>query len=100
MNFFQRFTFLLAASNYDSEDLEGLRLRQIVTAIERMGFEVVRARRIEDAEIAVQTDSAIGCMIVDWGKKGLEGKTAALINLMRRRGLEMPIVLLVRGKRF
>jgi hypothetical protein len=24
-------------------------------------------------------------MVVDWGKKGLEGKTAALINLMRRR---------------
>ena len=100
MNFFQRFTFLFAAPNFDSEDLEGLRLKQIVTAIERMGFEVVRARRMEDAEIAVQTDAAIGCMVVDWGKKGLEGKTAALINLMRRRGLEMPIVLLVRGKRF
>jgi ornithine decarboxylase len=64
-----------------------------------MGFQVVRARRIEDAEIAVQTDAAIGCMVVDWGKKGLEGKTAALINLMRRRGLEMPIVILVRRKR-
>ncbi|MBV8510461.1 MAG: amino acid decarboxylase, partial [Xanthobacteraceae bacterium] len=64
-----------------------------------LGFQVVRARRIEDAEIAVQTDAAIGCMVVDWGKKGLEGKTAALINLMRRRGLEMPIVMLVRRKR-
>ena len=31
----------------------------------------------------MQTDAAIGCMVVDWGKKGLEGKTAALINLMR-----------------
>ena len=48
----------------------------------------------------MQTDAAIGCMVVDWGKKGLEGKTAALINLMRRRGLDMPIVLLVRRKRF
>ena len=38
-------------------------------------------------------------MVVDWGKRGLEGKTAALINLMRRRGLEMPIVILVRRKR-
>ena len=60
---------------------------------------MVRARRIEDAEIAVQTDAAIGCMVVDWGKKGLEGKTAALINLMRKRGLELPIVILVRRKR-
>jgi ornithine decarboxylase len=44
--------------------------------------------------------AAIGCMVVDWGKKGLEGKTAALINLMRRRGLDFPIVLLIRRKRF
>ena len=50
--------------------------------------------------MAVQTDAAIGCLVVDWGKKGLEGKTASLINLMRQRGLEMPIVLLVRRKRF
>ena len=65
-----------------------------------MGFQVVKARRVEDAEIAVQTDAAIGCMVVDWGKKGLEGKAASLINLMRKRGLEMPIVILVRRKRF
>src|SRR5215471_1812268 len=65
-----------------------------------MGFQVIRAPRIEDAEIAVQTDAAIGCLVVDWGKKDLEGKAASLINVMRRRGLEMPIVLLVRRKRF
>jgi ornithine decarboxylase len=100
MDFFRRFTFLVCAPAFDAEDMEGLRLGQIVVAIEKLGFEVVRARRIEDAEIAVQTDAAIGCMVVDWGKKGLEGKTAALINLMRRRGLEMPIVMLVRRKRF
>ncbi|MGO4714460.1 Orn/Lys/Arg decarboxylase N-terminal domain-containing protein [Bradyrhizobium sp. 2TAF24] len=100
MNFFQRFTFLFSAPVFDADDLEGLRLQQIMAAIEHMGFQVVKARRIEDAEIAVQTDAAIGCMVVDWGKKGLEGKAASLIALMRRRGLEMPIVLLVRRKRF
>ena len=100
MNFAQRFTFLFSAPTFDAEDLEGLRLQQIIAAIQRLGFQVVRAPRIEDAEIAVQTDAAIGCLVVDWGKKGLEGKTASLINLMRRRGLEMPIVLLVRHKRF
>ncbi|WP_315832033.1 Orn/Lys/Arg decarboxylase N-terminal domain-containing protein [Bradyrhizobium prioriisuperbiae] len=100
MNYFQRFTFLFSAPVFDADDLEGLRLQQIMAAIEQMGFQVVKARRTEDAEISVQTDAAIGCMVVDWGKKGLEGKTASLINLMRRRGLEMPIVLLVRRKRF
>jgi ornithine decarboxylase len=100
MDFHRRFTFLVCAPAFEAEDLEGIRLGQIIVAIEKQGFQVVRARRIEDAEIAVQTDAAIGCMVVDWGKKGLEGKTAALINLMRRRGLEMPILLLVRRKRF
>src|SRR3974390_709724 len=100
MNFSQRFTFLFSAPAFDSEDLEGLRIQQIKTAIQQLGFQVVRARRIEDAEMAVQTDAAIGCLVVDWGKKGLEGKAATLISLMRRRGLEMPIVLLVRQRRF
>jgi ornithine decarboxylase len=100
MNFAQRFTFLFAAPTFESEDLEGLRISQIIAAIQKLGFQVVRAPRIEDAELAVQTDAAIGCLVVDWGKKGLEGNAASLINLMRRRGLEMPIVLLVRRKRF
>jgi ornithine decarboxylase/arginine decarboxylase len=100
MNFSQRFTFLFSAPTFESEDLEGLRVQQIIAAIQRLGFQVVRAPRIEDAEMAVQTDAAIGCLVVDWGKKGLEGKAASLINLMRRRGLEMPIVLLVRRRRF
>ena len=100
MNFFQRFTFLFSAPMFDADDLEGLRVNQIIAAIERMGFQVIKARRLEDAEIVVQTDAAIGCMVVDWGKKGLEGKAASLINLMRKRGLDMPIVILVRRKRF
>ncbi|HXY57287.1 MAG TPA: Orn/Lys/Arg decarboxylase N-terminal domain-containing protein [Methylocystis sp.] len=100
MNYFQRFTFLFSAPVFDADDLEGLRVNEIIESIERMGFQVVKARRLEDAALAVQTDAAIGCMVVDWGKKGLEGKAASLINLMRSRGLDMPIVILVRRKRF
>jgi ornithine decarboxylase len=100
MDFFRRFTFLFSAPSFEADDLEGLRFNQIVAEIERSGFEVVKARKLEDAEIAVRTDAAIGCMVVDWGKKGLEGKTSALINLMRRRGLDFPIVLLIRRQRF
>jgi ornithine decarboxylase len=46
----------------------------------------------------LSTDAAIGCMVVDWGKKGLQGKAAALIALMRKRGLDVPIILLVRRR--
>jgi ornithine decarboxylase len=56
MSFVQRFTFLFCAPTFDAEDLEGLRLQQIIEAIQKLGFQVVRAPRIEDAEIAVQTD--------------------------------------------
>jgi ornithine decarboxylase len=100
MDYFRRFTFLVCAPAFDADELEGERLRQIIAAVEKSGFEVTRARRVEDAELAIKTDAAIGCMIVDWGKKGMTSKTASLISYVRRRGLEMPIVLLVRRKRF
>ena len=72
MDYFRRFTFLLCAPAFDPDELEGTRLHQIVVAVEKSGFEVIRARRVEDAELAIKTDAAIGCMIVDWGKKGME----------------------------
>ena len=100
MEFFRRLTFLVCAPAFDNDDLEGVRVQQIIDEVQELGFEVVRARRIEDAEIAVQTDAAIGCVLVDWDKGRLGGDATALINLMRRRGLEMPIVILVRGERF
>ncbi|MDX7951146.1 Orn/Lys/Arg decarboxylase N-terminal domain-containing protein [Lichenihabitans sp. Uapishka_5] len=99
MDFFRRFTVLMCAPNFDPDDLEGVRVQQIIESVGKLGFEVVRARRVDDAAIAVQTDAAIGCMVVDWGKRGIDGKAAALIDLMRRRGLEMPIVIMVRRKR-
>ncbi len=99
MDFFRRFSFLVCAPAFDPDELEGVRVQQIVAEVERLGFEVVRTRRVEDAELAIRTDAAIGCMIVDWGKRGLEGKPASLIALARKRGLEMPIILLVRRQR-
>lgn len=99
MDFFRRFNILVCAPAFESDELEGMRLQQILSEVERMGFEVVRARRVEDAELAIRTDAAIGCMVVDWGKRGPDGKQASLISFARQRGLEMPIILLVRRQR-
>ena len=99
MEYARRFKFLVCAPAFDEADLEGARLRQILTEIEGMGYAVLRARRDEDAELVIRTDAAIGCVVVDWGKKGLQGKAAALISLVRRRGTEVPIFLLVRRRR-
>ncbi|HMA48757.1 MAG TPA: Orn/Lys/Arg decarboxylase N-terminal domain-containing protein, partial [Magnetospirillaceae bacterium] len=100
MDFSRRLTVLVYAPAFEADDLEGVRVQQIITEVGKLGFEVVRARRMDDAEIAVQTDAAIGCVLVDWGEEGAPGHdVAALVDLMRKRGLEMPIVILVRGEK-
>ncbi|MBV8166108.1 MAG: amino acid decarboxylase, partial [Alphaproteobacteria bacterium] len=98
MDYFRRFTFLVCAPQFDPDELEGSRLQQIIAEVQKLGFEVVRARRAEDADLAIRTDAAIGCMIVDWGKKGIDGRMATLMATVRARCLEMPIILLVRRK--
>lgn len=99
MEYARRFKVLVCAPAFDDSDLEGARLQQILSEVEEMGYAVVRARRDDDAELVIRTDSAIGCVIVDWGKRGLQGKAAALIALVRKRGLDVPVILLVRRRR-
>ena len=36
MNFVQRFTFLFSAPTFEAEDLEGFRVAEIITAIQRI----------------------------------------------------------------
>jgi ornithine decarboxylase len=99
MEYERRFKFLVCAPAFDADDLEGQRLNQIVAEVERAGFAVVKARKVDDAELVIRTDAAIGCVLLDWGKRGPQGKMAALVKLVRRRGLETPIYILVRHHR-
>jgi len=100
MEYSRRFKFLVCAPGFDDDsDLEGARLQQIIREIEEDGYQVLRARRDDDAELVVRTDAAIGCLIVDWGRKGLQGKAAQLISLTRKRGLDVPVIVLVRRHR-
>ena len=99
MEYERRFKFLICAPGFNDSDLDWLRLQEIVREIERLGFAVVVARSTDDAQLAVQTDAAIGCMLVDWGKRGLLSKPAGLIDLVRKRGLELPVLILLRRAR-
>jgi ornithine decarboxylase len=99
MEYERRFKFLVCAPVFDVSDLEGQRLAQIVAEIERIGFTVVKARKADDAELVMRTDAAIGCVLVDWGKRGPQGKMAALVQFIRNRGLDTPIYILVRHHR-
>ena len=99
MEYERRFKILICAPSFNTADLDWQRLQQIVEETQRLGFTVQVARNTEDAELAIQTDAAIGCMVVDWGKRGLMGNPASLISLVRKRGLEMPVLILLRRKR-
>jgi ornithine decarboxylase len=99
MEYERRFKFLVCAPSFNTADLDWGRLQQIVAETERLGFTVVVTRNTEDAELAIHTDAAIGCMVVDWGKRGLLSKPAGLISLVRKRGLEMPVLIMLRRKR-
>ena len=45
MDYFRRFNFLFAMPNFDVDNLEGVRLNQIIEEIQGSGFEVVKARK-------------------------------------------------------
>ena len=99
MAFEQRLKFLVCAPAFDADDLEGQRIAEIIAEVERDGFRVVRARRTDDAELVIRTDAAIGCVLIDWGRRGPQGRAQGLIDFIRKRGLEVPIFLLVRHHR-
>jgi ornithine decarboxylase len=95
----RHFKFLICAPAFDPGDLEGQRLQAITEEIERDGYGVMKARKIDDAELVIQTDAAVGCVLLDWGKRGPQGKMGGLVSLIRKRGLDMPIIILVRHHR-
>jgi ornithine decarboxylase len=99
MEYERRFKFLVCAPAFDTTDLEGQRLAQIMGEIERMGYGLVKAPKIDDAELVIRTDAAVGCVLLDWGKRGPQGKMAALVQFVRKRGLDTPIYILVRHHR-
>jgi ornithine decarboxylase len=99
MEYSRHFKFLICAPAFDPADLEGQRLQAIADEIERDGYGVMKARKIDDAELVIQTDAAVGCVLLDWGKRGPQGKMARLVSQIRKRGLDMPIIILVRHHR-
>lgn len=99
MEYERRFKFLICAPSFNTADMDWSRLQQIVDETQRLGFTVTVARNTEDAELAIHTDAAIGCLVVDWGRRGMLSKPASLIALVRKRGLEMPILIMLRRKR-
>ena len=79
MEYSRHFKFLICAPAFAPTALEGQRVQAIVDEIERDGYSVIRARKVDDAELVIQTDAAVGCVLLDWGKRGPQGKMAGLV---------------------
>ena len=90
------FRFLFCSPTLEATAPEDQRLRQIMAEVERAGFNLIKAPTIESAEFAVQTDAAIGCVILDPGPDEPLAKVNRLISFLSGRGLEIPTFIVVR----
>ena len=53
MEYSRHFKFLICAPAFDPGDLEGQRLRAITEEIEQDGYGVMKARKVDDAELVI-----------------------------------------------
>ena len=55
--------------------------------VERLGFGLIKASSIEAGELAVRTDAAIGCIVLEWGPDEPLADVNRFISFLRGRGL-------------
>lgn len=99
MSFDTLFGILACSAILHEESHEACHLRDILGEVTRRGYAVTETATVADAEASMRTDSAIGCVLLEWGDGAWRSETDALIGTIRARGLEMPIFLLVRRHR-
>jgi ornithine decarboxylase len=91
------FRFLFCSAALDGTTLECQRLGEITEEVERLGFTCVRAQNIESGRVAVNTEAAIGCIVVEWASgRRASFDVGEFVAFVRNRGLETPIFILVR----
>jgi len=96
MAFENLFQVLVCSQILKSSSTEGKHLHDIIASIAGEGFETIQAETVEDAETAILADASIGCMLLEWGEDSWQSEMVSLIDLVRDRGLNMPIFILVR----
>ena len=90
------FQFLFCSPTLEANGPVGQRLQQIMDQVERLGFGLIKASSIEAGELAVRTDAAIGCIVLEWGPDEPLADVNRFISFLRGRGLEIPVFILVR----
>jgi hypothetical protein len=63
--------------------------------LKKIGYAVVETSLISDASTVIHSDTALSCLLLAWGDGGWQKEMDYLIRLVRSRGVEAPIFLLV-----
>jgi ornithine decarboxylase len=99
MVFDHLFGILVCSAILHEDSHEANHLRDILSEVRQIGYTVTETATVADAESAVRGNSAIGCVLFEWGDGSWQRDADALLETIRARGLEMPIFLLVRRHR-
>jgi len=91
----QMFGFLFSCAIPLSPTLLSLRLQRIADELGRLGYATTRVATSAEARSAIRSDAAVGCLVVEWSMTESETEVEALVGFVRKRGLEMPIFILV-----
>lgn len=93
------FRILVCSQVLQTYSLEATHLRDILEELRELRHDISEASSVNDAEMAILSDAALGCLLLEWGDGTWQVDVNALITLVRSRGLEMPIFVLVRRHR-
>lgn len=92
------FNFLIVTKQYDERSVTGQLIREITDVLGSYTFQVKHAYSTDDAKIAIESDPAVGCFLIEWGvlfqPTANEIDQQDLITHIRTMGIEAPIYLI------
>jgi len=91
-----QFRILICSASLNTDTPESTHLHDISEQLSQLGFGLVHANSIEDGQAAIQSDAALGCLLIAWGDGAWQHDATAMIKRLRGRGMEAPIFVLVR----
>lgn len=94
MRYERMFRFLLVARPDKLGIAANKHLTRVMEAVQDSGVEIKEAASVEDAELAINGDSAIGCILAEWAEAEEIGDLAGFLADLRERGLDVPVFLL------
>ena len=90
-----RFRVLVCSQILRADLQEARHLRAILGELKKIGYAVVETSSISDASTVIHSDAALGCLLLAWDDGDWQKEMDDLIRLVRSRGMEAPIFLLV-----